>query len=308
MNKTPILSFITVSYNGAKDTLCLIKSILSIIKNVSYEIIVVDNASIAQDCQSLKKGIDSLQNKTDIVFIQSKTNLGFAGGNNLGIDKAKGKYLFFVNNDTYFTYDEVSELIYVLDKDKMNGGVSPKILFPKELSKNSFSDTILFEGFTPLSKITLRNKVINYGYQDSPANNKERLTPYLHGAAMMLKKEVIEKVGKMPECFFLYYEELDWSLAIRRQGFKLYYCPLCTIYHNESQSTGKNSSMQTFYQTRNRLLLAKRNLDGIAKPLSIAYQIFIACPIHWVQCLVRGNTKNANAIVKGIISFINYKN
>src|SRR5574344_1507011 len=318
-NNIPDVSFITVNYNGLGDTLCLIKSIRQIIKSVSYEIIVVDNASKNNEYLKLNEEISQFPNSNNIVCIESKKNLGFAGGNNLGIKKAIGKYLFFVNNDTFFTSDNITELTSLLEKDKKNGGVSPKILYPKDKEE----DTILFAGFTPLSKITLRNSIIDYGKKNKEiiqqnkvsvkynkeifSQNKEIITPYLHGAAMMIKRQVIEQVGTMPEDFFLYYEELDWSLMIRRAGFLLYYQPSCVIYHNESQATGKNSPMQVFYQTRNRLLLAKRNLNGCDKTLSILYQIFIADLFHCLKYLVSGKQKHAHAITKGIISFLNYK-
>ena len=77
---------------------------------------------------------------------------------------------------------------------------------------------------------------------------------------MLVKREVIEKVGLMPEIFFLYYEELDWSTHITRAGYELWYEPRCTVFHKESQSTGQLSKLRTYYLTRNRLLYAWRNL------------------------------------------------
>jgi GT2 family glycosyltransferase len=75
----------------------------------------------------------------------------------------------------------------------------------------------------------------------------------------------------MPECFFLYYEELDWSIMFTRAGFEIWYDPACTVYHKESQATGQNSPLRTYYIVRNRLLLVKRNWCGVTKYLSYAY-------------------------------------
>lgn len=143
------------------------------------------------------------------------------------------------------------------------GGVSPKIrfAFPPQ--------NIQFAGFTPLTPITLRNAGIGFGCPDNGTFDTPHPTPYLHGAAMLVKREVIEKVGLMPEIFFLYYEELDWSTHITRAGYELWYEPRCTVFHKESQSTGQLSKLRTYYLTRNRLLYAWRNLEGSNRWLSI---------------------------------------
>ena len=101
-------------------------------------------------------------------------------------------------------------------------------------------------------------------------------TPYLHGAAMIIKREVIEKIGMMPEIFFLYYEELDWSTSMTRTGYELWYEPRCTVFHKESQSTGQLSKLRTYFLTRNRLLYARRNMKGMERLMSVLYQSTIA--------------------------------
>lgn len=100
--------------------------------------------------------------------------------------------------------------------------------------------------------------------------------PYLHGAAMLIKREVVNRVGPMPEIYFLYYEELDWCTAMTRAGYVLWYEPLCTVFHKESQSTGQQSPLRIFYLTRNRLLYSWRNFTGMRCSLSILYQMTVA--------------------------------
>jgi GT2 family glycosyltransferase len=104
---------------------------------------------------------------------------------------------------------------------------------------------IQFAGYTPLSSITIRNRAIGCGEEDKGQYDTPHPTPYAHGAAMMVKREAIEKVGLMPECYFLYYEELDWSMMMTRAGYDIWYEPACTIFHKESQSTGQNSPLRT---------------------------------------------------------------
>lgn len=90
---------------------------------------------------------------------------------------------------------------------------------------------------------------------------------------MMVKREVIEKAGSMPECYFLYYEELDWSMRIRHAGYDIWYDPSCTIYHKESRTTGQSSPLRTYYMTRNRFLFARRNVKVPKRYLTYCYLI-----------------------------------
>lgn len=296
MNIKPLVSFITVNYNGINDTCELIQSIDKYIHSVDYEIIVVDNASRNNEAIRLQSQFPS------IIVIRSDKNLGFAGGNNLGIKAAKGNYLFFINNDTYFLDDDIDKLIFSLEKEDNIAGGSPKI-------KDAVSPyNIQFAGFTELSKISLRNRIIGPGCTDNEKFNIPYKTPYLHGAAMCIKKEAIEKVGLMPEIYFLYYEELDWSVMFTRDNYELWYEPDCTIYHKESQSTGKISTSRTYYLTRNRLLFAYRNIKGINKYLSLLYQISIASTKNIIKFLFKGKLNYIKAIFKGIYDFLRLNN
>ncbi|MDD2191138.1 MAG: glycosyltransferase family 2 protein [Bacteroidales bacterium] len=294
-----LVSFITVNYNGLGDTIELITSLKKTIKSISYEIIVIDNASRKDEISPLKELFYDINN---IYFIKSDTNLGFAGGNNLGVDIAKGKYLFFINNDTYILEDNISFLIQRLESNEKIGGVSPKILFHEPFN------TIQFAGFTPFTKYTIRNCIIGYGEPNNIKFNSASVTPYVHGAAMMFKKEVIEKVGKMPEIYFLYYEEMDWCEIIKRAGYELWYEPKFVVYHKESRSTGKDSSIKIYYHTRNRLLFTSRNLEKKRKNISILYQLLIANTLHSLKYIFRGKFKFAKAIIKAELDFLIIKN
>ncbi len=119
----------------------------------------------------------------------------------------------------------------------------------------------------------------------------------------MLKREVIDKAGLMPECYFLYYEELDWSMMLTRAGYEIWYDPASTIYHKESQSTGQNSPLRTYYITRNRLLLVKRNWSGFTKYLSYCYLIVIVATRDILKYTLQGQISQTSAVLKGIFNF-----
>lgn len=282
------LSIITINYNGLKDTCALIESFPF---NDKMEVIVVDNASENNEAEQISNRFP------DVKVIKSDKNLGFAGGNNLGIKASKGKFLFLVNNDTYFEDFNIQALI-----DRLNSGPNIGIVCPK--IKFAWSpQPIQFAGYTQLSNITIRNQAIGFGEEDHGQYDVAHTTPYAHGAAMLIKREAIDKVGLMPECYFLYYEELDWSMMFTRVGYQIWYEPKCTIFHKESQATGQNSPLRTYYITRNRLRLVKRNYQGVTKWLSYCYLIGIVGSRDILHYLLSGRFQHLKANLLGIRSF-----
>lgn len=298
-----LISIITINYNGLKDTCELLDTLP--LDDASIEVIVVDNASREDEASFIK------QRYPQVKVLRSKENLGFAGGNNLGIEAARGKYLYFINNDTLLHLpDELVRkshfgmpaafryLVQRFESDPKIGIVCPKIRFTWG------QNLIQYAGFTPLSRITLRNHAIGYNESDFGQYDVPHPTPYAHGAAMMVSRAAIEKAGPMPTCFFLYYEELDWSMMIRRAGFDIWYEPASVIYHKESQTTGQASPLRTYYITRNRLLLVRRNSSLPWRYLSYLYLIFVAGSKNIFKSLLDRRPDLAKATLKGIWHFI----
>ena len=295
----PLVNIITINYNGLKDTCELLETLP--LGDDDLEVIVVDNASREDEGAVIKERFPQVK------VIRSNRNLGFAGGNNLGIREAKGKYLFFINNDTlleersktsgirYLT-SALGPLIQRLESDERIGAVCPKIRFTWG------ERPIQYAGYTPLSTVTLRNRSIGFGEDDKGQYDVAHPTPYAHGAAMMVKREAIDKAGLMPECYFLYYEELDWSLMLRRAGYDIWYEPACTVFHKESQSTGQESPLRTYYITRNRLLFVRRNSARRTRWLSYLYLVGIVAVKDLVKQLLHGRVDLARATVKGVLS------
>jgi len=270
------------------------------LEDESIEVIVVDNASKEDEATEIE------QRYPQVKVIRSPQNLGFAGGNNLGIQAAQGKFLFFLNNDTLLRCKKedvrskmFQPLIDRLESSPKIGVVCPKIRF-------SWGDNLIqYAGYTSLSSITMRNRAIGCGEADNGQYDTARPTPYAHGAAMMIKREVIEKAGLMPEYYFLYYEELDWSMMIRLAGYDIWYEPACTIFHKESQTTGQNSSLRTYYMTRNRLLFAKRNINSPQKYLTYLYLIGIVALRDTIKYTLQRRPDLAQATFRGIKAFYN---
>ncbi|MBR1484609.1 MAG: glycosyltransferase family 2 protein [Prevotella sp.] len=287
----PILSIITVNYNGLADTCALIDTVP--FGSMPMEMIVVDNGSADNEAQAIA------QRYPHVRTIRSEKNLGFAGGNNLGIGAAKGRYLYFVNNDALFdTPWHVEDLVKRLEQQPATAAVCPKIRFAWD------HRPIQFAGYTPLSAVTMRNRAIGFGEDDHGQYDTPHPTPYAHGAAMLVRREAVERAGTMPECYFLYYEELDWSLLFRRAGYDIWYDPCSTVFHKESRSTGQASALRTYYVTRNRLLFARRNMGVMRRLLCYIYIIGVVATRDMLRHALHGHTELSRAVWKGVADFI----
>ncbi len=286
-----LVSIITINYNGLKDTGEMIEAFKAH-ETFPYEIIVVDNASRNPEEYAVLK-----EKHPAVRVIRSERNLGFAGGNNLGIPHANGDYLLFLNNDTLIDRPILENLVKVLDLNPRIGSVSPKIACWPDKKR------LQYAGSTPMTPVSLRNESIGFNRIDEGQFDQSRKTAFTHGAAMMIRASDIRKYGKMPEFYFLYYEELDWCVQIRRAGLKIWYEATSTVYHKESMSVGKQSPLQVYYHTRNRLLFAKRSIDKRDERIySYIYQTLVAFPKRLSIYLVKGKFRLIGALGKGLIN------
>ena len=231
----PLVSIITVNFNGSEDTLEMIES-LSKITYPNIEIIVVDNYSENDNPRIIKEKYPS------VVLYESNVNMGFAGGNNLGIMRARGEYVLLLNNDTIVDKGFLEPLVRKMQSDPKIGCVSSKLRFYYDRS------VIQFAGYTPFDHRTMRSFAIGYREKDKGQHDVDRETPYAHGAAMMVSMKVIREIGIMSYIFFLYYEEADWSYRIKNAGYTIWYVHNSLVYHKESVSVGKLSASKIYYQ------------------------------------------------------------
>ncbi|MCP4438410.1 MAG: glycosyltransferase family 2 protein [Aureispira sp.] len=270
MNSTALVSIIIVNYNTSKE----IEQLLHSLEKDEYqnkEIIIVDNASPNDNVEWL------VQKFNYIKIIESDKNLGFAGGNNLGIDKASGEFLLFLNPDVEIVPNLIEPLVISFKKYNHIGLVSPKIKY------YNTPDILQYAGCNKMHPITLRTTSIGKKQKNSSFHQTPKLTYYGHGAAMMVPKKVVQVVGKMNERYFLYYEELDWCHRIQKHGYQILYLAEATILHKESVATQKSSPLKTYYLTRNRLLYARLHFSTWANLLSWFYIALFTTPKHIIQ-------------------------
>ncbi len=283
----PLVSIITINYNESKVTLDMLQSLCGL-TYPNYEVIVVDNASPNDNPDIIKEKYPWVN------LIKSKENLGFAGGNNLGVKAAKGEFLLFINNDTEVPEGFIEPLVETLQQDEGIGMVSPKIKFHWDPS------LIQYAGYTPMNHWTIRNNSIGYHQKDDGFYDKAGETESIHGAAMMVPRRVVDKVGMMTEIYFLYYEEHDWAEMIKRAGYKIYYQPKSFILHKESLSTGKFSPLKTYYIARNRIVFARRNFRPLQLFVSLMFQTFVSIPKNTLTFILKRQFQHLRAFWNAI--------
>lgn len=261
----PRVSIISINYNQAQVTCELLESL----RKVTYpdvEVIVVDNFSAEDPTEIINK------NFPEVKVIRSEKNLGFAGGNNLGIQASTGKYVLFLNNDTEVDPGFLEPLVNVFETNPQVGAASSKLIY------HNSDGIIQYAGSSPINPFTGRSKRLGYLEKDNGQYDTVCETALAHGAAMMVPRRVIDEIGMMPEFFFLYYEEVDWCESIKAAGYKIYFIPQSKVYHKESMSVGKNSILKTYYITRNRLLFMRRRTKGAAKYFWLLFFIVVSFP------------------------------
>lgn len=284
----PLVSLITVNYNTPEVTADLLRS-LALLDYPNWEIIVVDNASPQHSSAYLKKEFPF------ITHVSTPVNLGFAGGNNVGLQFATGEYAFFINNDTEVTPTLISTMVAYMQAHPECGVACPKIKYFHT------PDTIQYAGAIGLHPLTSRSSDIGYLAKDLGQFNDTRPTDLPNGAAMMMPMALIKQVGDMSEMFFLYYEELDWAARFKKAGYATHFVGTAEIYHKESVSTGKNSAFKTFYLYRNRLLYVRRNYHGIKRLIASAFFICVSTTVHIAKHIAKGELDHANSIWRALI-------
>jgi GT2 family glycosyltransferase len=266
------VSIVTVNFNQPQVTEDLLRSLKEINTYPDLEIIVVDNGSSVNP-------VPSWQLKyPDVTFIRSDRNTGFAGGNNLGIRHATGDYLFLINNDTEVTAELVGSLVSTMESNPKIGMISPKIHY------FDHPGIIQYAGYTQMNYYTARNACIGQFEEDKGQyDSRSGITGYAHGAAMMIRREAMEKAGLMAENYFLYYEELDWCERIRKAGYEIHADLSALIYHKESVSVGKRSALKEYFMNRNRILFIRKNASGLTFFLFCCYFLTVVLPKNLLQ-------------------------
>jgi GT2 family glycosyltransferase len=256
---------IILNWNGKKDSLSCLESVGKLkTRGFSLEVVVVDNASKDGSVGAFQKV--KLTN-AKLTILENSQNLGFAAGNNVGLQyalKNKADYVMVLNNDTLIDQSLVSELLKVAEENKKAGILSPKIYFAhgfefhkKRYQTKDLGKVIWYAG----GQIDWQNVyALNFGVDevDRGQHNSVRKIDFATGACCLFRAQALRKAGLFDEKYFMYLEDVDLSLRIKNFGWQLLFVPQAFLWHKVSQSSGIGSNLNDYFITRNRLLFGMR--------------------------------------------------
>ena len=280
MNQPKVI-IVVLNYNGKADTLACLES-LSKVRYSNFETVLVDNASQDGSTDAVRKKFPQVQ------IIRNRQNLGYAEGNNRGIDwalKNRADYILILNNDTTVIKNFLKELIKVAEK-------YPKaILFSPQLRYPSVPPRIWYAGgrmFWPIGQLKLYKR----GVLVKKIKNRGPFeVNFVSGAAFFVRAKAFEKLGKFDPKFFLYWEETDWCARAQKAHKKFIYVPSSIVYHKEGATTGGPKNAKNYYYFyRNNLLFARKNLPFYWWPTFLVYLILriflIELPSAWLFLII----------------------
>ena len=251
--KTTLVYIILLNWNGSQDTIECVESCRKL-AYPHFRILIIDNGSTDNSEAILREQFPAIE------LIQTGSNLGFAGGNNVGIRYAiehGADYVWLLNNDTVVDTEALSALVQVAEGDKTVGMVGSKIVYYEKPRQLWYAGAVL----EPDRPYRLHHRGLNE--EDRGQFNDTCETGYITGCSLLARRDMMDIVGLLDDELFLYFEDADWSARTRAKGWKLLYCPASLVHHKISLSVGGASSPTLLYYTaRNRLYFVKQNFPG----------------------------------------------
>ena len=255
------IAVVIVNWNGKQDTLICLESLQKIkLLGHSLSIIVVDNGSTDDSVRVLKKAY------LGITLLETGKNLGFTGGNNVGIKKALEigvDLIWLLNNDTLVNKNVLS-FASVFD-DPHVGACGSKIYFAPghEFHHDRYKKSERGHVFWYAGGLVDWNNLYasHRGVDEVDHGQYDKIieTPFITGCSFVVRREVVQKVGMLDDRYYLYLEDLDWNIRIQKAGFKTFYVPTSKVWHVNAGSSGRpGNPIHEYYFTRNRLLLGMR--------------------------------------------------
>ncbi len=248
----PLVAYVILNWNQAELTLGCLES-LSKQDYERYVIIVVDNGSTDGSPVLIS------QAHSEVILVEEDENKGYSFGNNVGIQCAleqHADYVCLLNNDTLIEPTMLTQMVRVAQSDPQIGMVGPTMYYADPSS-------MIWAGANKIDwrqACAIRNGLGKSGVPDAQTPVQ---ADYIDTCAILVKREVIEKIGLMNPAYFINFDDLDWNVRARRAGYKIVYAPAACMWHKVSAAMGLASPATTYYMTRNSLLFFSRNAPGI---------------------------------------------
>ncbi len=238
------ISIIVVNWNTKDLLLDCIASVYKTVKNVSFEIWLVDNCSSDGSVETVQKSYPAVN------IIRNRKNLGFAAANNRALKKMSGKYALFLNTDTVLTKGAIEKLYKFMEKTPEAAMACGQLLNRDRSRQNSIAN------FPDILSLLFNETVLRILL---PEKYPSKIKKYNHpievdsciGACLMVRKNAMDDVGIFDEKYFFFFEETDWAYRMKKAGWRNYYLPFAEIFHFQGQSVGHDvKSRILFYRSR----------------------------------------------------------
>lgn len=224
------LSILILNYNTCKLTLDCLQSVFASNTSYTFEVIVIDNDSSDSSVESIARDYPQA------TLIANDDNIGFARGNNQGMEIATGRYVLLLNSDTIVQEDTLQTMIYFMDENPTVGASGCKVILPdgsldKACRRGFPTPSASFYYAFGIARLFPDHPKFNQYQLGHLDENEEYPVDCLIGAFMMVRQETIDQVGGLDETFFMYGEDVDWCYRIKQAGWGIHYYPRTTIIH-----------------------------------------------------------------------------
>ena len=275
------VSIIIVNWNTAQITCDCLGSVYQQTKDISFEVIVVDNASSDNSVEMIKAQFPQ------VILIENERNRGFAAANNQGMAIAKGRYVLVLNSDTVVLDNAITKTVDFTDSHPQAAVVGCRVLNPdKTLQPTCFMFpsvlnmtlwvTYLFKLF-PRSRFFGRERMIWWNRDD------QQEVDVVTGCFMLARQEAISSVGTMDEQFFMYYEETDWCYRFKKAGWKVMFTPCGEIIHLGGASSTRVKISKEKRKRKSLLLYYKKHKStlGYLSAWILIALFFLTRILYW---------------------------
>jgi GT2 family glycosyltransferase len=284
----PTVSIVILNYNGGEDVLECVKSVIQIDYS-AFEIIVVDNGSTDDSILKIKNGYPQVR------IIENKRNLGFAEGNNVGMRASTSDFILLLNDDTVVGKNMLKDLVEAIQADPKIGIAGPEILYYDS------PERIWSAG----GKIGLFGYAIHLGKGRKIKSSDQTLpVPYICGCAILIKREVVNKIGLLDSDYFAYFEDADYCFRANKAGYRSLYVPTPTVWH-KVKPEWINNPVQAYYSMRNPFIFASKNLKGLRKFIFVTSQILLIFPFYSIKLICKDSNILKN-LAKGLKDGLRY--
>ncbi len=288
MNET--VSIVLINWNQLEVTAACLESLQRLTWRHT-EVVVVDNGSTGNDADEIQRRFPW------VVLVRNASNKGYTGGNNAGMRVATGEWFLLLNNDTIVEPGLLEPLLDAVRNEPDIGALSPKIRYfddPNVIQYAGANDDV--------DMLLGRASWRGCGQADSGQFDEPTDTAIAHGAAFMVRRSVVEQVGTLWEDYFIYYEELDWSLRIRAAGWRIRYVPGSDVLHKESMSVGKHSPFKVYQQCRNRIWMVRRHGSLTERAVFFAWVVMASMPRNTLRHGMAGRLDLLKAQLSGTLA------